>query len=78
MKFRSAAEVEFVFDLTLTGTQWLMVENYIRNGIRPEAGCTWCDTGFIRSLTGDMDAFEGEEHPVLSWEGPIPDDSARD
>lgn len=78
MKFKNATEVEEVFGLTLTGTQWLMVENYIQNGYRPEAGCNWCETGFIRSLTGDMDQYESLTGGVLSWEGPIPDDSAND
>jgi hypothetical protein len=57
--FTTADEVELTFKITLTGNQWLGIENYIRHGVRPDAGCSWCDTGFIRELTGRMDAYDG-------------------
>ena len=60
MIFKSADEVEFIFEITLTSNQWRGIENYIRRGIRPESnGCSWCDEGFIRELTGRMDAYDG-------------------
>lgn len=75
MIFKNADEVALVFGLTLTGNQWLMVENYLRNGIRPEAGCTWCDTGYIRSLTGDMDNYDAAlGRGEVTWPYEIPTD----
>jgi hypothetical protein len=57
MKFSSADEVEFVFEITLTSNQWLMVQNYIIYDVRPPAGCGVCDEGYIRVLTGRMDEY---------------------
>jgi hypothetical protein len=76
-KFRKADEVEYVFGITLTGNQYIMVENYIQNGIRPEAGCSWCDSGYIRVLTSEMDQFIiGVEAGREKW--PLPTDEALD
>lgn len=59
MKFTTADEVEFIFELTLTAGQRTMVNTYIATGNRPAPGCDWCDEGFVRRLTGRMDAYDG-------------------
>lgn len=60
MSFKNAEEVELVFGITLTSNQYILVENYIQNGVRPDPdGCMGCDAGFVRKLTSDMDRYDG-------------------
>lgn len=59
MTFTTADEVEFIFELTLNHSQRKMVEHYINTGQRPPAGCDWCDEGYVRRLTAQMDAYDG-------------------
>ena len=69
--FKGVDEVEFCLGYTFTPEQYELVGIYLFTGQRPEAnGCWSCTEGYIRKITGEIDAFEdrierGEE--VWPW-----------
>lgn len=57
--FRNTDEVEYVFGVTLTQEQRIMIQSYITTGVRPDPqGCWTCSPAAMRILTGDMDEYE--------------------
>lgn len=77
--FSNVDEVEFVLGYTFTGNQAIMIMNYIQNGIRPEAGCGVCDSGFIRVVTSEMDQYLEKVQlgvEVWPWSGNTPASSS--
>lgn len=78
--FTTPDEVELCLGYTFTADQREMVLNYLVTGTRPPAGCYVCSEGYIRAITGEIDAYEikidnGEAvwpyHQVLSGIVPV-------
>ena len=72
VEFSNVDEVEFIFGETYTYRQKEMIQHYIDTGERPPATCAWCDEGFVRIVTGNMDIFIGKVNLGLEkWPWPI-------
>ena len=57
--FKNYEEVEFVLGYTFTPEQKELVSIYLFTGIRPDNdGCWVCTKGYIRKITGEIDAYE--------------------
>lgn len=62
-KWKDADQVAALLGYTgWTDMQYLLLENYIQHGVRPEPdGCLGCDAAFIRTVTGEMDAYAQQQ-----------------
>lgn len=59
--FSNVDEVEYVFGLTFSHEQKLMLQTYITTGQRPDNGGCWtCSPAYIRTLTATIDTYEDQ------------------
>lgn len=59
MRFTNPDEVEYIFGITLTGNQRMLLLNFFQNGVIPYDGCQVCDAGYVSKLISDMEHYDG-------------------
>jgi hypothetical protein len=67
--FSNLDEVEYVFDITLSGDQAIMILDYLMTGQRPDPrGCWTCSPAAMRILTAQIDSYERQlDEGEVEW-----------